>query len=710
LGLALPWAFTAAMFSGAVQLFLLEPMLAKMLLPGFGGAPAVWVTCVLFFQVTLLAGYAYAHVLTTWLPRRGQVLLHVALLALCFAFLPINISDRLVSTSSDRPAVMLLGILAFGAGLPFFMLSSTTPLLQRWFGACGDLEAHDPYHYFAASNAGSLLALLAYPLLVEPNFSLPMQSGLWAVGFCLWVLVFAVCARAVWRSNVGNPKSRASEPPMNHRLNTDPIPRSIRVPSMAAVSNFAKLHWVLLAFVPSSLMLGCTSHLSADVASFPLMWIVPLALYLLSFIFAFARSTPAWVPHTAVFALPLALGLQLASSGATGLGMSVAIHLTTLFLVALVCHGEVAKRRPSTQYLTEYYLWIAFGGALGSCFNALLAPMLFSWVMEYPIALSFAAFLLPPLFPGTQRWNLRLINRTLPIALGCLVAAVFAWNRYQFVQDALLLSEQRTFFGVYRVVRDSDGKTCVMIHGHTWHGMQIQSDDPRERRIPLLYYSPTGPIGQVFFAFHGPTGKARIALIGLGIGNLAGYAESGQDFTFYEIDPGVAAIARDKHYFTYLADAEARGADVRVVLGDGRLALERDHDRRFGMIIVDAFTDDAIPTHLLTREAFKLYQDRLDEDGLLALHITNEHINLEPIVAELARDQQLIALIQEDADLSPEERQRGKAPSTWVVLARQLEHLGPLCDSKRWRSLQPARSPILWRDDYTNLLPIIRWN
>jgi hypothetical protein len=513
----------------------------------------------------------------------------------------------------------------------------------------------------------------------------------------------------------------------------------MRVSSVAAnsdfgfrISNFTKVRWLVLAFVPSSLMLGCTSHLSADVASVPLLWIAPLALYLLSFIFAFARATPAWVHRAMVIALPLALGVQLASEGTTGLGTIVAIHLTTLFVAAMVCHGELARSRPPARWLTEYYLWISFGGALGSCFNALVAPLVFSWVVEYPLALSLAAFLLPPLFPGaeTQARNpkseirnrkaeshfrisnlgFRILNRAVPILLGCIVAAIFFWNRHHFVQDALLVNEERTFFGVYRIVRDGDEKTCILLHGQIWQGMQFQSDNPRLRRVPLLYYFPSSPIGQVFFAFHGPHSKARTAMIGLGIGSLAGYAEPGQEFTFYEIDPAVARIARDTRYFTFLADAEARGADVRVVLGDARLALGRDPGRRFGMIILDAFSGDAIPAHLLTREAFQLYQDRLEEDGLIAVHISNDHVNLESIVAELAWDQKLVALIQGDTELSLEERRHGKAPSTWVVLARQREHLGPLIESKRWRPLQRGRSPILWRDDFTNLLPIIRWN
>jgi hypothetical protein len=440
------------------------------------------------------------------------------------------------------------------------------------------------------------------------------------------------------------------------------------------------------------------------------MWIAPLGLYILSFIFAFARATPAWVHRAMILALPLVLCLQLASEGTIRLGTIVSLHLTTLFVAAMVCHGELARSRPPARWLTEYYLWIAFGGALGSCFNALVAPLLFSWVIEYPLALSLAAFLLPPLFPGVRRPLLRTANRLVPIAVGCIVAAGFLANRHRFVSDALMENEERTFFGVYRIVRDSEDKARVLVHGQVWQGMQIQSTDPRERRVPLLYYHPSSPIGQVFFAFHGPHAKARTAIIGLGIGSLAGYAESGQEFTFYEIDPAVARIARDARYFTFLADAETRGADMRVVLGDARLALERNPGRRFGMIILDAFSGDAIPAHLLTREAFQLYRDRLEEDGLIALHISNNHVNLASIVAELAWDQKLVAVIQHDSELSPEERQRGKAPSTWVVLARRREFFGPLGESKRWKTLMRPDSHVLWRDDYTNLLPIIRWD
>jgi hypothetical protein len=400
------WVFAAAIFLSAGLLFFLEPMLAKMLLPRFGGAAAVWGACVVFFQTMLLAGYAYAHWLTTRLRPRHQVVLHLALLTACLAFLPIGIPDQMAPAIAEQPVMALLGILVLRAGLPFLIISATTPLLQRWLAASADLDSRDPYRNYAASNAGSLLALIAYPLLVEPSFSLPVQGGLWAGGFGVWLLLVAICATLVWRSNsaysqveIRNPKARIEH-------------------SDFCISNFTRAHWVLLAFVPTSLMLGCTSYLTEDVASVPLLWIIPLALYLLSFVFAFAGATPRWIHPAMVLAFPISLLALLVTEGSIHLGMIMAIHLTTLFLAAMVCHGELARRRPAAQRLTEYYLWIALGGALGSYFNALVAPLLFSWVVEYPLALCLAAFLLPPLFCNTPCFAL---------SLGAYLSSWVAW-------------------------------------------------------------------------------------------------------------------------------------------------------------------------------------------------------------------------------------------------------------------------------------------
>jgi hypothetical protein len=687
----LPLLFALAVFLAAAELFLLEPMLAKMLLPRFGGAPAVWTTSVLFFQVVLLAAYGYAHLVTTRLQYRHQVILHVALLVLSLALLPIALPDRYAPTASDQPAVVLLVTLAISAGLPFFVISSTAPLLQRWFADAGHRDAGDPYYLYAASNAGSLVGLFVYPLLFEPRLTLSTQSTMWMVGYCVVLVLVVGCARQCWRTEPAAAPLKSSPPEQ-------------------PLDTWTRVRWMALAFTPASLMLGCTSFLSGDVAAVPLLWIGPLALYLLSFIFAFSQRTPAWLHRAMICALPVALLCQLAREGTVHLATLVTMHLATLFVAAMVCHGELARTRPSSRRLTEFYLWIAFGGALGSCFNALVAPVVFSWPLEYPLALALAAFLLPPLFPHARRPAFVTANRVVPLALGCAVAGIFLWKHYQFVESAHVVHEERTFFGVHRIVRGSEGKTHTLMHGSVRHGMQIQSDDSRQRRLPMLYYFPSGPIGQVFFAFRDSPRTSRTAVIGLGVGSLASYAEAGQEFTFYEIDPAVARIARDTRYFTYLVDAEARGTKIDVVLGDARLSLQRAEDRRYSMIVLDAFSGDAIPAHLLTREAVELYKEHLDDDGVLALHITNDYLELEPVVAGFAADQQLVGLIQRDTSPTPEDGRRGKTGSVWVVLARERDHFGKLNDWKQWKQLRPSRDSILWRDDYTNLVPILRWN
>jgi hypothetical protein len=342
-------------------------------------------------------------------------------------------------------------------------------------------------------------------------------------------------------------------------------------------------------------------------------------------------------------------------------------------------------------------------------FNALLAPALFASVAEYPLALVLAALLLPPLWPARGMWGTRL-NRALPWLLAAAVAAGLFWRGTPAKTRGLLLYQERTFFSILQVRRGTQGRTHEFAHGNVRHGVQIQSDDARQRRLPLLYYFPTGPIGQVFQAFRGPRAKERVAVIGLGVGTLASYGEAGQEFTFFEIDPAIERIARDPHYFTYLADAEARGLRVRTVLGDARLSLRREPGAHYGLLVVDAFTGDSIPTHLLTGEAIQLYLGRLTDDGLLAFHITNDYLDLGPVLGDVAREAGLVGLIQNDSDLSVEERRRGKAPSTWVVLVRQPAVLDPLLAQGRWKPLTGRPGSHSWTDDYSNVLGTLRWD
>jgi hypothetical protein len=694
--------FTATLFLGSTLLFLVEPMVGKMILPRFGGVPAVWNTCMVFFQAALLAGYAYSHAATTWLGRRRQGALHLALLMLPFVVLPVALPPEWSPPGDANPIGPLLGVLFVAVGLPFFVVATSAPLLQKWFADSDPTRSRNPYVLYAASNAGSMLALLAYPALIEPVLTLRTQSLLWAGGYLFFVILMAACAVILWRSAV--PASKETSATEQGRT----PPRRVPAPLWARVRT--RLHWVALAFVPSSLMLGVTTYFSTDIAPVPLLWVVPLALYLLSFMIAFSRSAPP-LYRLWVFMLPPLLILLAIVMVSDPLPMSVLIplHLATFFVAALVCHAELARCRPAAELLTEFFLWLSVGGVLGGCFNALVAPLVFSSILEYRLALLFAALLLPPLLSGTPAPQARWLNRLAPAGLAAVVAAIFAWPTWSRDVDRGLVHRERSFFGVLRVLRGTDGRTNTFVHGNVRHGIQLRSADPRQRRLPMVYYFPTGPAGQVFQEFHGPRAKGKVGLIGLGIGSLASYAEAGQEFTFFEIDPAVERLARDIDSFTYLVDAEARGARVRVVLGDARLTLRREPEASFDMIVLDAFSGDAIPTHLLTREAMQVYLNKLNERGILLLHITNDYLDLRPVLADQATAAGLFALVQEDSRLSSEELRRGKVPSTWAVMARRKEDLGKLTEDTRWQRLSRRDGSSAWTDDFSNILQVFRW-
>jgi hypothetical protein len=451
-------------------------------------------------------------------------------------------------------------------------------------------------------------------------------------------------------------------------------------------------------------MLGVTTYLTTEIAPVPLLWVLPLALYLLSFIVVFGRP-PAWIHRGMVLALPVVLVGQalLMAWGESPMRLAVPAHLVTFFVAAMVCHGELARARPAARFLTEFYLWVALGGVLGGLFNALLAPLVFRSLAEYPLALVAAALLMPA--PASAGARGRLLRRVVPVAVAVVVGGIFAWHWARGVTG--LLHAERSFFGVLRVLRGSQGRTHTFTHGSVRHGVQIVSTDPRPRRRPLLYYFPTGPIGQVFAARRGR--GEPVAVVGLGVGSVASYGEAGQEFTFFEIDPAVERVARDPAYFTFLRDAQARGVGVRVVLGDARLSLRRQPPRHYGLIVLDAFSGDAVPTHLLTREALWEYLDRLAAGGVLAFHITNDYMDLRPVLAGQARDAGLVALVQDDGELSEEEVRLGKASSTWVVMARRREDLGALAGDSRWQPLARQPGAAAWTDDYANVLQVLRW-
>jgi hypothetical protein len=727
--------FSLAVLLGALLLFSMEPMIAKMVLPQYGGAPAVWNTCMVFFQAALLAGYAYAHAATTWLGVRRQVFLQAALVLLPLAVLPVMVPHDLAAHGEETPVLSLLGLLAATIGLPFFVVSTSGPLLQRWFSMTHHPAAADPYFLYGASNAGSMLGLLAYPALLEPYFLLGTQSLLWLGGFAVFVVLTFGCALAVWRY----PDAASG---------ADAIGGSRTEPRGGTDRRLAprdRLRWLALAFVPSSLMLGVTTYLSTDIAAVPLLWTVPLALYLLSFMLAFGGLPPQF-HRVMVRTLPVAVALLayvMLSPTGRSLGLLISAHLATFFVAAMVCHGELAASRPGAEHLTEYYLWISTGGVLGGIFNALVAPVIFRSTAEYPLALVLVCVLAPAWSRQGRNRLSSILDLVLPGSIGLLVLGLNAWWRTTepswaygiaalaclplaprpvrfglavgvlFLTGNLLgtksevLHQERDFFGVHRVLRNPDNEVHWLIHGNVEHGAQRFAADRDVRNVPLTYYFPTGPIGQVFAQYLTLGLAPPVAVVGLGAGSLAAYAQAQQEFTFFEIDPAVVRIAGDPRFFTFLSDSRTR---CRIILGDARLSLAQKAEHHYGLIVVDAFSSDAIPVHLLTREAVRVYFGNLVSGGVVALHISSNFFELEPVIGAIARAEGLTALAQRErpASISETERRLGKRPSHWVLLARDRLDFGRLADDPRWRPLAGNPGPC-WSDDYSNLLAVLRW-
>jgi spermidine synthase len=945
--------FALTLFCSALLLFLVQPLIGKMILPLLGGTPAVWNTCMVFFQALLLAGYAYAHATTAWLGARKQAWLHLAVLVVPFLFFPVAVNKALVNPGAENPIPGLLLVLFVSVGVPFFVVSTSAPLLQKWFASTDHPAAKDPYFLYGASNLGSMLALIGYPFVVEPRLVLQTQAWAWTIGYGLLVVLAATCAVFLWRSRpalvlapadttvaanvpetairknlvpvgtsraVAQERNRSKGRGRSHHVTTGPASLSPEEPPPTLLSDKVtpgrRLRWVLLAAVPSSLMLGATTYVTTDIAAIPLLWVVPLTLYLLTFIIVFAKI-PELVQRIVVFGAaatalaafafyflpnlhlgrPVLYVLEVAAVGALAacalvfwdrkpnllhramvlilpllvllllfmmlsnikpdnIVYAVAMHLIALFVVAMVCHGELALDRPGTKYLTEFFLWMSVGGVLGGLVNALIAPMVFNDLYEYQLALMAVCFLLPPLglekdtrwgryadaimavvltiagvvlfWLGAKapindlswekftqvRWGFHLaalliasgavalvawlarekrsagwFDLLLPLSLFVLVVglsfglyaegvnerleglAALAGLKlshlrlilnfglpavlcYTFVErsrrfglgvGALLLGasfcnlfeagvvyQTRSFFGVLKVSQGFDPEDTNwngdyfirLTHGTTLHGKQFQ--DPARKEEPITYYHRTGPVGQFCEAYNRDPSRP-LGVIGLGTGTMACYALPGQRLTFYDIDAAVRDISyTTDRYFTFVADARKRGAEIDLVLGDARVTMERQNladNEKYGLLVVDAFSSDAIPIHLITREALRIYLDKLRPDGIVAFHISNRYLKLEPVLANLAKAEGLTALIQHD----DRRGYLGKTASTWVVIARQPEHLSRLMQrQEQWRDLgQAAQSLVLnglykempvpwkpvevdekvgvWTDDYSNL-------
>lgn len=723
------WLFVATILTGSFLLFLVQPMVARMALPRLGGAPNVWNSAMLVYQALLLAGYAYAHRLSR-LPLRRQATLHLALLVVAAVTLPI----ALINLPAPAPGWEVLWVpvlLALTVGPVFFLVSAQAPLMQRWYAA--DSAAREPWALYAASNLGSFAGLIAYPLVAEPLLRLKAQSIGWSIGYALLIVLVALTAYARWRSapDVEHAHEEAGEPIGARRI----------------------LLWLALSAVPSGLMLSTTTHLTTDIFAMPLLWVIPLGLYLLSFVVAFSdRREVAWaITVSAPLIMLLAGGMAMVSRNTGTLSLAAAT-VALLFVVSVALHGRLYDLRPSASRLTLFYFVMSAGGALGGLFTALIAPVAFDWVWEHPLLVIAAALLMPlvPLLNWHRMEGLDPGMARLAAFVLVGVAALLAWFlldytaqenpgaprlyatgaiafiglllvpwRLLFVSVLLLLllaqggietfqttlegARTRSYFGIYTVRDYPDSRLRTLAHGTTLHGQQ--SLDPANALVPTTYYGPTSGVGVVMERSRALIGPAtRVGVVGLGTGTLACYYRNGERWRFYEIDPTVLRLSLDGT-FTYLTHCARQS---QVVLGDARLELAKAEPGSLDILAVDAFSSDAIPLHLLTDEAFGVYLRALSPKGLLLVHISNRYIELEPVLAAIARKRGLAAAVRDD---NPADRSV-LTPSSWVVLTRdpaQLKALAAQRPDAPWEKLDPpARG--LWTDDHASILPYVRWH
>jgi hypothetical protein len=724
--------FVLTILAGSFLLFLVQPMVARMALPRLGGAPNVWNSAMIVYQTLLLAGYAYAHWLSRAAPRR-QAVFHLALLCLCGLTLPIALATPPEFAAGWEVLWVPLLLLAT-IGPVFFAMAAQAPLMQRWFAA--HPSAGEPWALYAASNLGSFAGLMAYPLLAEPLLSIERQSLAWSLGYGVLLLLVAACALARRGTASALAMPTASEGDRADK------PTRRRV-----------LHWIALSAVPSGLMLSTTTHLTTDIFAMPLLWVIPLGLYLLSFVVAFAeRRELAWA--FSLFAPPVLLvcgGLAMVSHGSGGMAVALA-SLVLLLAVSVSLHARLYDLRPDAAQLTGFYLAMSVGGALGGAFTAIVAPALFDWVWEHPLLVIAAALLMP--LPTLLNWH-RLYGIDPPVVRVALIvlviaAAMFAWMLFTVIAErealehrlfltimlcgigvmllpwrslfvallaALMLAQggvatiastldqerSRSYFGIYTVEDEPQSQVRKLVHGTTLHG--LQSTDPELSRDPTTYYGQTSGVGLVLDSLaQAPRPGARVGVVGLGTGTLACYARAGQSWTFFEIDPVVVDFSR-RGTFTYLSQCTP---DARIVLGDARLKLGEEAPGAFDVLAVDAFSSDAIPLHLITREAMQVYLRATGRDGVVVLHISNRFVDLEPVVAAIARDLGLAAMIRNDAQSD----QTALTSSSWVALARDrnsLEALAKPDANAPWEPLVPPAARA-WTDDRASILPALRWH
>jgi hypothetical protein len=723
--------FIATICAGSFLLFLVQPLIARMALPRLGGAPAVWNSAMLVYQALLLGGYAYAH----WLSRlngRTQAMIHLAGFAIAALMLPIGLSGA-APPSDASPVLWVPWLLLTSIGPIFFVVSAQAPLMQRWFTLSG---GEDPYPLYAASNIGSFGGLIAYPLVVEPLLAVRDQSQMWSIGYAVLAVLVIACALCLPKISAMQAQADSTTP--------KPVARDVG-------------RWIILAAIPSGLMLATTLHLTTDIVAMPLLWVIPLGLYLLSFSVAFATDRRAADFFTRIAPLMLAIAACGVFVDATEWQIAFAIAtVLNMFTVSVVLHSAMFARRPAPEHLTRFYLAMSVGGVIGGIFCALIAPLIFDWTYEYPILMTAAAIAFAPraLFEKAGAfWSTPKAQRIARFAAIGLIAASTIGNGGFGLPDtkaiqavtafvligillftmgsrllyvacivALMLTQggwtklglsaadgimTRSYFGVY-AVRQDGAKARLLVHGTTVHGIQNKGSVAREM-MPNSYYAPLSGVGLGISnaeRLYGP--NARIAAVGLGAGTLACYAKPGQNWTFYEIDPVIENIARDPKRFTFLSRCLP---DVPVKIGDARLTLAEDTPASADILAIDAFSSDSVPMHLLTQEAFATYARKIGPDGLLLVHISNRYLDLSPVIAAAARDgwHAKIRLYRPDQKDADENRY---SASNWVALTRKPERLDALLAANPkagWQDLPDKKGFRAWSDNYASILPILKW-
>ena len=778
-------AFTVCIFVGSFLLFMIQPMVGKILLPYLGGAPAVWTTCMLFFQLALLAGYIYAEKSIRYLGCQRQSILHLLLMTGAFILLPLHINTSGAEIAAASPTGWLLARLAGSIGFLFFMIAANAPLLQRYYSEAGQSDSADPYFLYAASNTGSLLALLAYPFLFEPMLRLSEQRALWSAVYVMQTLLVLLCCVILWRARPMKEEKPADaeehhtvaakdftnvDDDFNRRVEEQKQEQQRALGPMQTTWKEA-LYWCLLGFVPCSAMLSVTTHIATDIASVPLLWVLPLSLYLISFIMVFARSgywrAVRWERY--LFPAILLAMLFYHFRIIDHIWFTIPVHLLVMFMISIYFHGRLADDRPPVAQLNSYYVWMSVGGILGGIFNSLLAPLFFTTQIEYAFTLLVAAalcsylsaeyfdptystarrllvagaFMFLLFFPGwLKEINLsKLLNESgmFMTFLALLTLYVFnnfrrsAWalllcislaTFFQTMTDPKIVMIDRSFFGILRVTRlANDGEVVdpdlkvegiqdifyCLSHGTTLHGVERKIDDMR-MSYPLAYYAREGPVGSVFRVGNINRNFKNIGVVGLGCGTLAWYGRPWQHFDFFEIDHKVVEIAQNPEYFTFLKNSQA---SIRHIIGDARVSLQAVPDNTYDLLVLDAYSSDAVPVHLITLEAFKLYRAKVKPDGLLLFHISNRYFKLSPIIKRNCDEIGFACLRSFDEPSRYSTRydwydydQLNRAD--WVA-AGNPKHLESLKIYAQWDEMEANPDYSLWTDDYANLLQIYMW-